>query len=75
MSSFRGKFDFGADPNMVRRNNIRLFFHKWLEKLNDGTAMVGFGPIKIDLRVEFERRIAQLDDDTLAEMVEDAHNL
>lgn len=72
---FRGRFQFEVDPALARREGVRRFFHKWLEKLNDGDTKIGIGPISIDLRVEFEKRLAAMDDATLKEMVEDARRL
>lgn len=74
MSKSADRFDF-SELGKDHRANVRAFFHKWMEKLNDGNPRIGFGPISVDLRDEFEKRLSKLDDKTLNEMVEDAKNL
>ena len=57
------------------QERMRRYFQKWLPRLNGGSSEIKFGPISVDLYVEFEKRLRTMDTATLNEMLEDAHKI
>jgi hypothetical protein len=74
--SLESKFAGFAKELGTSRNRVRRFFFKWLKRLNEGETKVKWHGFTVaDIVAEFEQQLRKMDEKTLKEMIEDAHQL